>query len=56
MNINKLLGILFAVATCCFLAGTINHVVNTHEGWISSLLLAVGCLCGTVVFFKKGSK
>ena len=46
MKINKILCVLFVIAACCFLAGTVNHIVNTHEGWLSSLLLAGGCLCG----------
>lgn len=53
MKINKILCIPFVIAACCFLAGTVNHIVNTHEGWLSSLLLAGGCLCGVVVFYKK---
>ena len=53
MKINKILCVLFVIAACCFLAGTINHIVNTHEGWLSSLLLAGGCLCGAFVFYKK---
>lgn len=52
MKINKV-GILFLFAACCFLAGTVNHIVNTGEGWISSLLLAGGCLCGAFVSGKK---
>lgn len=55
MKTNKLLCLLFAVAACCFLIGTINHIFNTREGWVSSLLLAGGCLCGAVVFYKKKS-
>ena len=53
MKTNKILCALFVIAACCFLAGTVNHIVNTHEGWLSSLLLAGGCLCGAVVFYKK---
>jgi hypothetical protein len=53
MKINKILFILFVVAACFFLLGTVNHVVNTHEGWLSSLLLAGGCICGAIVFYKK---
>ena len=53
MNKNKILCILFALAAFCFLAGTVNHIVNTHEGWLSSLLLAGGCLCGAIAFYKK---
>ena len=53
INKNKLLCIMFAVASCCFFAGTINHIVNTGEGIISSLLLALGCLCFAIAFGKK---
>ena len=38
INKNKLLSILFAIASVCFFAGTINHIINTGEGIISSLL------------------
>ena len=53
MKTNKILCILFVLAACCFLAGTVNHIINTHEGWVSSLLLACASLCGAVVFYKK---
>ena len=53
MKTNKILCILFVLAAFCFLAGTVNHIVNTHEGWLSSLLLAGGCLCGALVVYKK---
>lgn len=43
----------YVLAACFFLAGTVNHIVNTHEGWLFSLLLAGGCLCGAIVFYKK---
>ena len=49
----KKASILFLFAALCFLAGTINHIVNTNENWVSSLLLAGGCLCGAYVFYKK---
>ena len=52
MKINKILCILFTIAACCFLAGTVNHIVNTREEWLSSLLLAGGCLCMAFVFFN----
>ena len=42
MKIYRILCILFVIAAFCFLAGTVNHIVNTHEGWLSSLLLAGG--------------
>lgn len=54
MKINKILCILFAVAAGCFLAGTVNHIVNTQEGWLSSLLLALGSLCAAYVLYRKG--
>lgn len=53
MKIYKILCILFVAAACCYLAGTVNHVINTHEGWVSSLLLAGGCLCWAIVFYRK---
>ena len=53
INKNKLLCIMFAMASVCFFAGTINHIVNTGEGIISSLLLAMGCLCFAIAFGKK---
>ena len=53
MKRNKILFVLFLAAALCFLVGTVNHIVNTREGWISSLLLAGGCLCAAVVFYKK---
>ncbi len=53
MRKQKVLCILFTIAACCFLAGTVNHLVNSREGWLSSLLLAGGCLCGAIVFYKK---
>ncbi len=53
MNKYKVLCILFALAACCFIAGTINHIVNTGEGVLSSILLALGCLCLSYAFYKK---
>ena len=53
MKINKILCILFVIAACCFLAGMVNHIVNTQKGWLSSLLLALGCLCEAFAFYKK---
>ena len=48
----KVLCIMFALAACFFIVGTINHILNTGEGIISSLLLAAGCLCLSVAFYK----
>lgn len=53
MNRTGFLFILFVLAAFCFLAGTVNHIINTGEGILSSLLLALGCACGAVVFYKK---
>ena len=53
MKKNKILGTLFLVAALCFTAGTINHIVNTGEGILSSALLAAGCLCGAFACFIK---
>ncbi len=49
----KVISILFALAACCFIAGTVNHILNTGEGILSSILLALGCLCISFVFYKK---
>ena len=46
-------GIIFIIAAGCFIAGTINHILNTGEGVISSSLLALGCVCGAVFFIRK---
>jgi len=48
-----ILSALFALAACCLLAGTVNHIVNTGEGILSSLLLALGCICASVAGCKK---
>lgn len=53
MNRNKLLSLMFALGACCFLAGTVNHLLNTGEGVLSSLLLALGCGFGAFAFYKK---
>ena len=53
MNKYKVLCILFALAACFFVAGTINHIINTGEGVLSSVLLALGCLCMSFAFYKK---
>ena len=53
MNKYKMLSIMFELAACCFIIGTINHILNTGEGIVSSILLAVGCLCMSYAFHKK---
>lgn len=53
MKTKKILCVLFAAASCCFFAGTVNHMINESGGVISSLLLALGCLCISVAFYKK---
>lgn len=53
MKRNRILCVLFLLAACCFLAGAVNHIVNTHESWLSSVLLACGCLCGAIMFYNK---
>ena len=53
MNKNKILCIIFAAAAGCYTAGTINHILNTGEGILSSVLLALGCLCLSFAFYKK---
>ena len=53
MKTKKMFCFLFAAASCCFFIGTINHIVNTGEGIISSLFLAFGCLCLAIAFGKK---
>ena len=55
MNIRKVLCILFLLAAFCFTAGTINHIVNTGEGILSSALLAAGCFCFAFAFYKGKS-
>lgn len=45
--------IMFIIAACCFTAGTINHILNTGEGVISSILLTLGCVCGAAAFLKR---
>ena len=43
---------MFAVASGCFFAGTVSHIISESGGIISSLLLALGCLCLSVAFYK----
>lgn len=52
MNKYKVLSIMFALAACCFIVGTMNHLLNTDEGVLSSILLALGCLCMSFAFYK----
>ena len=56
MNKYKLLSIAFAIAGCCYIAGTINHILNTGESILSSALSAVGLLCLAFAFYKGGKK
>ncbi len=53
MSMNKMICLLFILAACCFLAGAVNHAVHMQEGVGSSLLLAAGCVCGAIVFYKR---
>jgi len=53
MKLNKIVSAIFALAGCCFIAGTVNHLLNTGEGVLSSLLLALGCFCGAFACYKK---
>ena len=53
MNKNKIICIIFLLASLCFIAGTINHIINTDEGILSSILLALGCLCMSYSFYKS---
>jgi len=53
MKNRKILCILFVLAGCCFLAGTVNHLLRTKEGIVSSALLAAGCFCAAYAFRKK---
>lgn len=48
-----MIGALFAVSSCLFILGTINHLFNTGEGVVSSGLLALGAACAAVFFLKK---
>lgn len=52
----KLLSICFALAGCCYIAGTINHILNTGEGILSSALLGAGFLCLAFAFYKGTKK
>ena len=56
MNKRKIyiiISLAFILAACLFVAGTVNHVLNTEEGIISSALLALGCICAAIAFFRK---
>ena len=41
MKKTKILALVFFVAACCYAIGTINHIVNTGEGILSSSLFAI---------------
>lgn len=56
MNKYKILSIGFALVAFCYIAGTINHIVNTGEGILSSALLATGFLCLSYAFYKGSKK
>ncbi len=56
MNKYKILCIGFALAACCYIVGTINHILNTGEGILSSVLLAAGFLCLSFAFYKTSKK
>ena len=59
MNKYKLLSIVFAIAGCCYIVVTINHILNTGESILSilsSALLAAGFLCLAFDFYKKTKK
>ena len=53
MNIYKVLCVLFALAAGCFISGTINHVMSTGEGVVSSIFLSLGCIFLAHTFYKK---
>lgn len=55
-KIYLVVGILFIIASFCFIIGTVNHILNTDEGIVSSILLAVGCSCFAVVFLGRARK
>ena len=56
MNKYKILCIGFGLAALCYIAGTINHVLNTGEGILSSALLAAGFLCLSYACYKGSKK
>ncbi|MBP3543247.1 MAG: hypothetical protein J6J86_03365 [Lachnospiraceae bacterium] len=56
MNKYKLLSIGFALAGCCYIAGTINHILNNGEEILSTALLAAGFLCLSFAFYKCTKK
>ena len=56
MNKYKLLSIVFAIAGCCYIVDTINHILNTGESILSSALLAAGFLCLAFGFYKGTKK
>ena len=53
MKKNIVLCVVFALAAGCFAAGTINHIFNTGEGIVSSVLLTLGCICASASFYQK---
>ena len=53
MNINKALCMLFALVGGCFISETINHLMSSSEGVLSSIFLSLGCLFLAHTFYKK---
>lgn len=56
MNKRKIyiiIGLAFILAACLFVVGTVNHILNTEEGIVSSVLLALGCICAAIAFLRK---
>ena len=45
MKKTKILALVFFIAACCYAIGTVNHIINTGEGILSSALFAVGFFC-----------
>lgn len=55
-TIYLIIGILFIIAACCFIAGAVNHILNTGEGVLSSVLLALGCASLAFAFLNTWRK
>lgn len=52
MKKTKILAFVFFIAACCYAIGTVNHIVNTGESVMSSMLLTVGFLCIAVGCYR----